>query len=498
MAQFLGTTLPKIVRSDLRSISSDSADVSKFIKKAYDHLEENKTFHLYQDFLLDADLSATPWELANKIDSLIGQAFQCAEKTCAQPQRTPWSIKLHKASRKVRFWKTALTQRRTGVSQKSVLAEIGGSVWSPAIPFIPTNERSLISVGRAAKKALKRIRKIAKNERADHLRTHRERLALRVMPKDKAVADAIKTIYRQLTNQHMFGRIQAAVKPLSSAALTKVQLANESMHVHPITGQEVKLQQVQTIDTKLELEAAIIEQNKHHFAQAQGTSFTQPPLSHIGSSNGYNIFHGDAGNDIVLPNSALVETQIVLDILRDRSKLPPPSWSAAVSFDEFVSALLHWRESTVTSPSGRHLGMYRSLVTAYCDSSGEFSKLPDDIPDLDSAPNVNDGASLPAPPTDTQEMAASILQLIYGLAMTAARLGVYLQRWTQVVNVMIYKKPGCIEFDKLRVIHLFEADFNLLVGLFFGRRAASPSGQSVDSHGPVRQARRRMPGCGFY
>jgi hypothetical protein len=36
---------------------------------------------------------------------------------------------------------------------------------------------------------------------------------------------------------------------------------------------------------------------------------------------------------------------------------------------------------------------------------------------------------------------------------------------------MIYKKPGVIELDKLRVIHLFEADFNLLIGVYFGQRA---------------------------
>jgi hypothetical protein len=61
LAQFLGTTLPAIVRSDLRFISSDSANVAKLIGKTYSHLNENKAFHLYQDFLLDADLSATPW-----------------------------------------------------------------------------------------------------------------------------------------------------------------------------------------------------------------------------------------------------------------------------------------------------------------------------------------------------------------------------------------------------------------------------------------------------
>jgi hypothetical protein len=32
------------------------------------------------------------------------------------------------------------------------------------------------------------------------------------------------------------------------------------------------------------------------------------------------------------------------------------------------------------------------------------------------------------------------------------------------------QKPGCIELDRLRVIHLFEADFNLMVGILFGRR----------------------------
>jgi hypothetical protein len=53
----------------------------------------------------------------------------------------------------------------------------------------------------------------------------------------------------------------------------------------------------------------------------------------------------------------------------------------------------------------------------------------------------------------------------------AATRGFYLRRWIQVINVMIYKKPGVIELDKLRVIHLFEADFNLLVGVYFGQRA---------------------------
>jgi hypothetical protein len=57
---------------------------------------------------------------------------------------------------------------------------------------------------------------------------------------------------------------------------------------------------------------------------------------------------------------------------------------------------------------------------------------------------------------------------------------------------MIYKKIGCIELNKLRVIHLFEADFNLLVGLFFGRRAMY---HQVD-HGLIHEGQVGKPAGG--
>jgi hypothetical protein len=136
---------------------------------------------------------------------------------------------------------------------------------------------------------------------------------------------------------------------------------------------------------------------------------------------------------------------------------------------------------TSTFPSGLHLGLYRALITAYIDASGEFSKLDDDatnnVPTSASDDDPNDPSTEEATTASTvlqhttQEKAESILQVIHSLTSTAAHFGFYLQRWTQVVNVMIYKKTGVIELNKLCVIHLFEADFNLLVGVFFGCRA---------------------------
>jgi hypothetical protein len=139
--------------------------------------------------------------------------------------------------------------------------------------------KSLVSVGRAAEKALARIRKHAKVERTKFLRAHRERLALRVTTKDTDVEDAIKTIDKQLDDTRMYGRIQAAVKPKTAAALIKVELVDETAHFRPDTGARTTVRKVQTIDTKKELEAAIIERNQRHFVQAKGTPFTRSPLN---------------------------------------------------------------------------------------------------------------------------------------------------------------------------------------------------------------------------
>ena len=37
------------------------------------------------------------------------------------------------------------------------------------------------------------------------------------------------------------------------------------------------------------------------------------------------------------------------------------------------------------------------------------------------------------------------------------------KRWKQVVNVMIEKEPGNSKVHRLRVIHIYEADYNFLL-----------------------------------
>jgi hypothetical protein len=142
---YLGDCVPKLAPVQQRSVSSKSQSVDRFVSKVYSHQSENKVLHQYQEFLLDVDGMDKPWVQANKLDDMLGQALATAEKHCAVRPAEPWSAKLHIASRKVRYWKTMLTQRFTGTTQDRVLAELADEVWSrhPHLQPPPTTMSSV-------------------------------------------------------------------------------------------------------------------------------------------------------------------------------------------------------------------------------------------------------------------------------------------------------------------------------------------------------------------
>ena len=95
-----------------------------------------------------------------------------------------------------------------------------------------------------------------------------------------------------------------------------------------------------------------------------------------------------------------------------------------------------WTESTSTSPSGRHLGHYKALL----------SLGPEQEPPI-------------------KPLADAIIQLQLQLSNVALTYGHVYDRWKNIVLVMIERKPGLFLLEKLRTIDLFEADYNWLLGL---------------------------------
>lgn len=55
-----------------------------------------------------------------------------------------------------------------------------------------------------------------------------------------------------------------------------------------------------------------------------------------------------------------------------------------------------------------------------------------------------------------ERLAVHLTLLNYGLSR-----GYSFQRWRNVANTILFKDPGVIEIHRTRVIHLYEADYNL-------------------------------------
>lgn len=116
--------------------------------------------------------------------------------------------------------------------------------------------------------------------------------------------------------------------------------------------------------------------------------------------------------------------------------------------EDFSGKIKSWRESTTTSPSGRHLGRYKTLYAKF--------PIPPDI-----TPDINVSALRMEFETKQKDIQTAIVTIInYCL-----RTGYALKRWHNIVNAMIFKETGNYKIHRLQVIHIYEADFNLIMAV---------------------------------
>ncbi len=121
-----------------------------------------------------------------------------------------------------------------------------------------------------------------------------------------------------------------------------------------------------TIIDKEQLEQALLLYSQQHFQQARYTPFGSGPLPDLLQDSGLS----SAANHILLGtlfDNFDPEVFPELQTFIEQLATPPPLrglsfTSASISIDDYTSALQRWKESTATSPSGRHLGIYKALL----------------------------------------------------------------------------------------------------------------------------------------
>jgi hypothetical protein len=188
-----------------------------------------------------------------------------------------------------------------------------------------------------------------------------------------------------------------------------------------------------------EIEYYLMERNRRHFGQAHGAPFTMAPLT--------DLINWQADTDVAklilkgeYSNDELDDvTQLLLQHCEATTQLD--SISTRLTLDEFIGKNRVWRENTSTSPSGRHLGHYKTLIKPITIACEPWEQ-------------------------DTIEAGRiALLQAHLHIITYCVTHGYSLQRWQHVVNVMILKEAGDHRIHRLRVIHLFEADYSLILSV---------------------------------
>ena len=213
----------------------------------------------------------------------------------------------------------------------------------------------------------------------------------------------------------------------SSIGLTRILVPN------PTPGEDPPWVPV-TEPTKIE--QALMDRNVQHFAQAQGTPMTTPEMMQSIPFTADSV----AAEEFLKGNSPACPTYNEwADRLLKSCKLSHPPLTPQITLAEMKQKYKLWTETTSTSPSGRHLGHYHALLKPTTETGKEKEALDD---------KRND-----------------IMALHHTMLQNALTHSHCYDRWKKVVTVMIEKDPGQPKLHRLRVIHLYEADFNLLLGI---------------------------------
>jgi len=188
-----------------------------------------------------------------------------------------------------------------------------------------------------------------------------------------------------------------------------------------------------TILDQNQFENAILLYSQEHYQQAWITPFGHGHLAAlIGKSGltdaGTQILQGtlfEVFDEDLFPELAtfLVELATPEEI----KALPPISHK--ITIEEWNKGFWQWRETTSTSPSGCHLGIYKALLSNKAIS----------------------------------ENLCEMLNIVIRLKLIPTR-------WCKAISVLIEKDPGSPCVNRLRMIHLFEADYNFFLKLMWASR----------------------------
>ena len=293
-------------------------------------------------------------------------------------------------------------------------------------------------------------------------------------------AKKIEAIIRSERQQASYTRIKQVFKYTAyGGGLQRVEVPKTDQRGQVMTDAEGKPLREILLEVD-DIHKALLERNKKHFHQAAATPFGgevgEGILADLVGYSGLTeaakaivdgTFMEQYGDSVdMLPETTHLIMELAMpDEIQQLGKI-----NSVVSTEDFYHGFQHWKESTSTSPSGRHLGHYKAIIN-----------------DPERKKQARDENYVSKRQLDFLEIYTKLVNipLKYGFAP---------ERWCTSITVMIEKDPGSPRIERLRVIHLFEADYNFCLKRLWGSRMvhhgedSGTFGDQQDGSRPGRQA----------
>ena len=425
--------LAKLSSRDL--VSTKPHQITQYWNHKCKHLDDHNWFAKVKQLQTSMKLEVPNTALANELYDRLIVSCAYAGKRLPKFKNAPYSPALVRQRNLVKLLETLQSHYNNPYDLSGELHESISKLGSLKVP-IPQCAQSCQQALQRARKELSEILK--KEVRSQPLRkAHLEECLQSATAKgDSKRAKAIRGMQQAEDVSKVYNKLKAIRNKIPSSGLSSLQVPVDPS-VDPKQCDEWK-----TIETPEEIRLLLQERNRAHFGQSKDCNLTSSPTDFTMEFTA-TCKRAEAILNGTFPTDNLDElTKIFLEALKfvsddDIDAIPPD-----LSSEEFLGKIKAWKESTSTSPgTNMHLGHMKAYVAKH-----------DLLEDSEEA-------------TTLEENRQAVLDGHLTLLNYALQFGHSYDPWKMIVNTMIEKEPGNPRIHRLRVIHLYEADFNLILGV---------------------------------
>ena len=326
--------------------SSNPAHVTAYFQHKIKYLHDHNFFVKLEE------LKQSPSDaLAERLDRTLLRASLYAEARIPQYPSVPFSPTIADLRNTLGLYRMLLFQHHHGIELHDQIRDAISRQYEHFL-FPDTLEECKIGYN-STLQALRKAEKDAVHHRSDFLQKKAESYA---DSGDATAESYLKRLQQCEDTSRVFKKCAIARGKHQKGGFSTIEVPRDPV-VHPKQCTEWR-----TVDCPKEIETLLLERNRLHFGQAQGTPITVPPLSQE-----VNFEASTITTDLILNGSYTHEdldeiTQTLIDHLQ---RVSPPSVDSLVTMEQFASKFKTWRENTSTSPSGQHLGHYKSLFSRH-------------------------------------------------------------------------------------------------------------------------------------